>query len=93
MPLRVIAPTVIGATNRVPLHVLAADFSDDEHGTGILGQVRAHMLAISIQHHRVATLASIKGEVTTKKGNANGPVIDLTAFSHDEPPAWVGVGS
>ena len=93
MPLRVVAPSVIRAANRITLHMLAADFSDDEHGTRIFSQVRTHVLAIGVQHHRVATLAAIKGEVTAKKGNANGPVIDLAAFSHDEPPTRVGVGS
>ncbi len=93
MPFSVVAPTVVGATNRVTLNVLTADFSDNQHGAGVLRQVRTHVLAVGIQHHRIATLASIEREVTAEKSNANGPVIDLTALSHDEPPAWVGVGS
>ena len=93
MSLGVVAPAVVRATNRVSFDMLATDFSNNKHGTGILGQVRTHVLTVRIEHDRVAALSTIQGEVATEEGHTNGTVINLSALGDDKPASRVGVGS
>ena len=90
--LGVVAPAMVGATNRVPFDMLTSDFSDNQHGTRVLGEMGAHVLAVGIENDGVAALSSVQCEVTTKEGHAYGAVIDFSAFCDDEPTSGVGVG-
>ena len=91
--LGVIAPAVVGAPNRVSFDMLATDFRNNEHRTGVLGQVRTHVLTVCIEHDRIAALPAIQGEVATEEGHANGAAINFPALGDDKPASRVGVGS
>jgi hypothetical protein len=93
LPLGVVAPAVIRAANRISLDMFTANIGNNEHRTGVFGEVSPHMFAIRVKHHRVATFASVKGEVTAEKGNSDRAVINLPTLRHDEPSSRIGVGA
>ena len=43
----IVAPAMVGAADRVSFDMLATDFSDNQHGTRVLGEMGAHVLAVS----------------------------------------------
>ena len=90
--LGVVAPAVIRAANRVSFDVLATHFSNNEHGTGVLSEVRTHVLAVRIEHHRVAALRDTRRS-RDRKRSRQWAVINFPTLCDDKPASRVGVGS
>ena len=88
--LRVVAPSVVRAANRVTLYLLAILH---DHGAGAGGQVRAHVSTVCVKQHGVAAFAAVERQILPEVAHGHRTVIQFLALGDDEPAARKCVGS